>query len=187
MRGQFLLAGMGGQGVLFATRVLAYCAVAEGNRVLGSETHGMAQRGGSVVSHLKVGDYESPMVRDGNADFLLSFEPGESYRYFHMLRAGAAAFVNAADPDFLDPAVAAALSERAIDVHTVDAFGVATRLGASLSANLVVVGFARASGPPGHGFELFRDTVGRVSPAGFADKNLAAFDAGVEAWRSRNP
>jgi len=185
MKGQFLLAGMGGQGVLFATRVLAYCAVAEGNKVLGSETHGMAQRGGSVVSHLKVGDYESPMVRAGGADFLLSFESTETYRYLHMLRTGATAYVNAADPGFLDADVAAALKERDIAVHTVDAFRIATRLKAPLSANLVVVGFARASGPPGKGLEMFRETVGRISPPRFAKKNLAAFDAGVEAWQSR--
>ena len=184
MKGQFLLAGVGGQGVLFATRVLAYSAVAEGMKVLGSETHGMAQRGGSVVSHLKVGDYESPMVRPGGADFLLSFESGESYRYFHMLRSGGTAYINAVVPDFLDSAVAAALSKRGIDVYTVDAFRIARRLGALLSVNLVVVGFARASGPPGKEFDRFRDTLGRVSPARFAEKNLAAFDAGAEAWRA---
>ena len=185
MRGQFLLAGMGGQGILFATRVLAYCAVAEGNKVLGSETHGMAQRGGSVVSHLKVGNYESPMVRAGGADFLLSFEPMEAYRYLHMLRIGGTAYVNTKDAGFLDAEVAAALQERDVAIHTVDAFRIARELKAPLSANLVVVGFARASGPPGKGFEMFRETVGRISPPRFAETNLGAFDAGVEAWKSR--
>ena len=185
MKGQFLLAGMGGQGVLFATRVLAYSAVAEGNKVLGSETHGMAQRGGSVVSHLKVGDYESPMVRAGGADFLLSFESTETYRYLHMLRAGATAYVNSARRNFLDAEVAAALEASDIAVHTLDAFRIAKRLRAPLSANLVVVGFARASGPPGIGFEQFRETVRHMSPPRFAKKNVAAFDAGVEAWQHR--
>lgn len=185
MKGQFLLAGTGGQGVLFATRVLAYCAVAEGNKVLGSETHGMAQRGGSVVSQLKVGDYESPMVRAGGADFLLSFESSETYRHLHMLRDGATAYVNAPNLKFLDEDVAAALEARDIQVHTVDAFRIAKRLKTPLSANLVVVGFARASGPSGTGFEQFRETVRQVSPPRFAKKNVAAFDAGVEAWQTR--
>ena len=62
---QIVISGVGGQGVLFVTRLLAEAAIARGLPVLTSETHGMAQRGGSVVSHLKVGDFSSPLIRSG--------------------------------------------------------------------------------------------------------------------------
>lgn len=66
MRHQMILAGIGGQGVLFATKLLAESARRQGLAVIGSETHGMSQRGGSVVSHLKVGGFSSPMVEEIN-------------------------------------------------------------------------------------------------------------------------
>ena len=71
---QLIISGVGGQGILFVTRLLAETAIAAGMPVLTSETHGMAQRGGIVISHLKVGEYTSPLVRPGQADGLLSLK-----------------------------------------------------------------------------------------------------------------
>lgn len=73
-RQQILVSGVGGQGVLFITRLLADAAIACGHPVLTSETHGMAQRGGIVVSHLKVGAFESPLIRAGGADGLVALK-----------------------------------------------------------------------------------------------------------------
>jgi len=187
MMAQILTAGLGGQGVLFAARVLAGHAVAGGHKVIGSETHGMAQRGGSVVSHLKVGDYGSSVVRAGAADCLVCFEALETYRYLHMLAPGAACFVNAPAPDFLDRNVARALDHRTISVHTLDAHHIAARLKAPLSANLVILGLAAASGRLGSSLDAFRQTITNTSPERFRKQNLAAFTAGIEGWSNEQP
>src|SRR5512138_1009352 len=71
---QLIISGVGGQGILFITRLLAETAIAKGLPVLTSETHGMPPRGGIVVSHLKVGGFASPLVRPGRADGLLALK-----------------------------------------------------------------------------------------------------------------
>ena len=68
---QIVISGVGGQGVLFVTRLLAEAAILRGHAVFTTETHGMAQRGGTVLSHLKIGDFASPMIRPGQADGML--------------------------------------------------------------------------------------------------------------------
>jgi len=68
MKQQIIVSGIGGQGVLFLTRVIAQVAVNRGIPVLTSETHGMAQRGGTVLSTIKIGEFASPLVRTGQAD-----------------------------------------------------------------------------------------------------------------------
>ena len=93
-RFQLVVAGVGGQGILFATRLLEEAALARGLPVLGAETHGMSQRGGSVLSHFKVGPFRSPMVRRGTADCLLGMELTEAYRNAAYLRPGGLAILN---------------------------------------------------------------------------------------------
>jgi indolepyruvate ferredoxin oxidoreductase beta subunit len=93
----FLLAGVGGQGTILASNVLAEVALAAGFDVKKSEVHGMAQRGGSVNTHVRW-DRErvySPLVSLGEADVLLVFERAEALRYAEYLRVGGAAVVNA--------------------------------------------------------------------------------------------
>src|SRR3990170_8068403 len=94
---KLLLAGVGGQGVVFATRLLAGTAAGMGLPVLASETHGMSQRGGSVLAHLKVGGTAAPLIRRGTADALLAFDRDEALRNLPFLRAGAAAYINTPD------------------------------------------------------------------------------------------
>ena len=65
----FIIGGLGGQGILFLTKILAKTALQKGFNVMGAETHGMAQRGGSVISHLRLGDVESSLVKPGSATF----------------------------------------------------------------------------------------------------------------------
>lgn len=74
MKAQIVILGLGGQGILYVTKVLAEAAICEGWRVITTETHGMAQRGGAVESHLKFGDFESPLVRRGKADATLAID-----------------------------------------------------------------------------------------------------------------
>ncbi len=89
---QLILAGVGGQGIVLASRILSQTAIDGGQDVLASETIGMAQRGGSVVAHLRIADggekLFSPMISDASADAILAFEPGEALRSLTFLKSG---------------------------------------------------------------------------------------------------
>lgn len=135
---QVIISGLGGQGVLFVTRLLADTAVKMNRRVLVSETHGMAQRGGNVISHLKAGSRDgaqvpiSPLIRPGRADILLALHPEALQAHGHYLSPRGEVFLNGTAP-----------SPR---LHVLDAGGIASRLKSPVSANLVLLGFAAASG-----------------------------------------
>ncbi len=135
LRRQVVLSGVGGQGILFLSRLLAEAAIAGGFPVLTSETHGMAQRGGVVVSHLKVGEFESPLVRAGRADLLLVLKEENVPLHLGFLSDGGALVVNAADPVDAGPRNVA---------HTIDADALAVAAGMPHAVNLVLLGFALA-------------------------------------------
>ena len=78
MKCQTVIAGIGGQGVLFAAKILTEIARRREVPVLGSQTFGMAQRGGSVTTHLKMGEFESPLICEGDADLLLALDAVEA-------------------------------------------------------------------------------------------------------------
>ncbi len=173
-----ILSGVGGQGVLFATSVFSETALALGYDVLGSETHGMSQRGGSVISHLKIGSYESPMVRRGTADVLLAFDEEEAYRTLSFVRRGGLCFVNSGKGDFWDPGVKGYLTKNGIAAYSFPVDEVALRLGSPRSANLVLIGYALSMpGVPFHHAQI-RETIERITPQRFKELNLEAFEAG---------
>jgi indolepyruvate ferredoxin oxidoreductase beta subunit len=135
VRQQILISGVGGQGVLFVTRLLAEAAINRGLPVLTSETHGMAQRGGTVVSHFKVGKFYSPLIRAQQADGLLVLKSENLAPHSVFLKPGGWAVVNARDGESLP------LQGRFI---TVDADDLARTIGSIQSVNLVTLGFALA-------------------------------------------
>ena len=95
MRKNCLLCGVGGQGVVLASKLIAYAALDKGMFVSTTETIGMAQRGGSVVSHVRMGEeIHSPMIPKGQADVILAFEPAEAVRSLPYLREGGMLIVN---------------------------------------------------------------------------------------------
>src|SRR5512144_2458915 len=90
-----LIGGVGGQGVLLTSKIIAEAALLAGLDVKQSEVHGMAQRGGSVLSQVRIGDKVfSPIVSEGEADLLIGFEPLETARYLHFLKDDAAVVYN---------------------------------------------------------------------------------------------
>lgn len=133
---QIVISGVGGQGVLFVTRILAEAAIVKGCSVFTSETHGMAQRGGTVLSHLKVGHFSSPLIRPGNADGLLALKTESLALHGYYMKPDAWAVVNALK-DSIKGSDAPAL--------TVDADTLARRIDNPKSANLVLLGFALAA------------------------------------------
>jgi len=86
MKYQIVLTGVGGQGTIFLVKVLSQCALNRGVDFIGTETHGMAQKGGTVISYIKIGDFKAPLVGEGQADLLLGLYPTETLRFLYYLK-----------------------------------------------------------------------------------------------------
>ncbi len=136
---QLIISGVGGQGILFLTRLLAEAAIARGLQVLSSETHGMAQRGGIVVSHLKVGGFSSPLVRSGHADGMLVMRGDNLKFHSSFIRPGGWAALNACPCDRKEDGPVA---------HAIDADRLAIESGAPQTVNLILLGFVLAENSP---------------------------------------
>ena len=179
MDSKILLAGIGGQGVLFAHQMLADCAVAVGLNVTGAESHGMSQRGGSVVSHLKIGDATAPLIRQGTADFLLAFDAAEAYRCLPFIRRGGTVIVNHALNDFPNAKALMRLTNLQVVLRGLDADDIAKRMGLVSAANVALLGFASTCDGFPFSSEALRDTLTRVARPQSLELNLQAFDEGV--------
>ena len=168
MRQRIVISGRGGQGVLTLTRVLAEAAVAAGHEVITTETHGMAQRGGSVLSTVKVGAFHGPLVAPEEAEVGLFLHVDNLPVHGQYLRPHAVAVVNAAK----------------LTGHVcVDADRLASLAGEPRAANLALLGYAVGKRIFFAGPDLFEETIRNSTPAKYLDRNLAAFRAGVEAAR----
>ena len=179
----YVLTGLGGQGILFMTKIFATAALNKGFSILGAETHGMAQRGGSVVSHLRIGEARSSLIRAGAADFLLSMDESEAYRYLPYLKKGGKLFANAPSDAFPDEKVAAYLKKQNIEPWAMEAGKTAMELGAPRSTNLALVAFYAAFGVGPLSADDLRTTVDSMSPGPFKETNLKIFDACYETGR----
>jgi indolepyruvate ferredoxin oxidoreductase beta subunit len=184
-----LLAGVGGQGVLLASEVIAEAAAIGGSAVKKSEVHGMAQRGGSVVSHLRFGaEVHSPLIPRAGADFLVSFERLETLRYLEYLHRGSVILVNdqkilplpvsvgkAAYPEDVE----ARLLATGLPVRFVDGVGLARAAGNAKAVNAVVLG--ALSSLMGFAPGVWEEALRRQVPARLLDVNLRAFALGRDA------
>ena len=168
MKQRIIISGRGGQGVLTLTRVVAEAAVAAGHEVITTETHGMAQRGGAVLSTVKVGPFHGPLIGLGEAELALFLHADNVPVHGHYLRPGGAAFVN---------------ERGAPGADAVDADRLATLAGQPRAANLALLGYAVGKDALFAGPSLFAETIRTITPARHRDQNLAAFQAGVEAAR----
>jgi len=97
MRYQIVVAGFGGQGVVFLAKVLSICAAKKGYRFLETENHGMSQRGGSVSSHIKIGDFYNPLIDFSQADLLIRLDRDEAVLNLPYLKRSGSVVVNADD------------------------------------------------------------------------------------------
>ena len=143
---------MGGQGVLLTSKIIAEAALLAGLDVKQSEVHGMAQRGGSVLSQVRFGDKVfSPVIAEGEADLLIGFEPLETARYLHYLRENGTAIYNTRPIGTIG--VSIGKEEYPADIHDIirenapkvfafDATELAVGVGEKRAVNLVLVGAA---------------------------------------------
>ena len=146
-----MIVGVGGQGTLLTSRILGKLAINAGYDVMLSEVHGMAQRGGSVVTFVRYGDkVNEPIVEEGQADVLIAFERLEALRYLHFLKKDGVVIVNdwRIDPITVVTGVAAypedvieTLKEKRRAI-VVEATAESKKLGAPKAFNIIVLGAA---------------------------------------------
>jgi indolepyruvate ferredoxin oxidoreductase beta subunit len=175
-----VLCGLGGQGILFMTKILGQTALREGFKVLGAETHGMAQRGGSVVSHLRLGNVQGSLVETGSAQVLLALEENEGYRNLPFLASAGRLFVNTSSPVFPREEVRSYLAEKKILCRSVPATSIALAMGAPLSSNLALLGYFSVYGEGPFDHHKLKETIAEISPDRFRENNLKVFDAGLQ-------
>lgn len=180
-----LFSGVGGQGVLLASDVLAEAALAAGHDVKKSEVHGMSQRGGAVVSHVRFGArVHSPLIPEGAADVLLAMEQLEALRWLHAV--GPQGVVIAADtrvvPAPLEnypPWVEEELLRLRPDTVLVDTKALTPAIGGARYLNIALLGvLARHLDLPPH---AWRQAIETKVPPRHRESNLSAFQAGREA------
>ena len=194
MPGQILniyASGVGGFGIGALTRVLTVAARASGLAVLGSETHGLAQRGGVVTATLRIGPdiLGSPLIVEGEADIVAALEPLEALRAMPYLRPGGVIVYNTEQIQPLNVRLKAekypALEEiekelrRVTErVHPIPASGLAKELGLSQAVNIILIGALARQGVLPFGLEAVREAVRQTTPKQFTGVNLKALELG---------
>ncbi|NLN84179.1 MAG: indolepyruvate oxidoreductase subunit beta [Firmicutes bacterium] len=182
-----LLVGVGGQGTILAGKVLAQVALNLNLDVKMSEIHGMAQRGGSVVTQIKMGEkIHSPMIEVGEADDIISFEKLEAQRYLALLKPGGNIVYNdyeiapmtvitgaAPYPDDIEEN----LNKAAGEVKKIPAYQMAEELGNIRTLNIILLGYvAQSWGEIDK--EVWLDAIRVTVPSRFIDLNIEAFERG---------
>ncbi|MBI5653508.1 MAG: indolepyruvate oxidoreductase subunit beta [Chloroflexi bacterium] len=188
MTHNLLFAGVGGQGVVLASEVLARVAASEGFDVKQGEVHGAAQRGGAVVSHIRFGErVYSPLNLRGRVDLLVAFEQLEAVRWAHYLKPGGVLIINdhRIEPTYLNAAIkypanpAEFLASKSFRVVELNATRSARELGNERVSSLVMLGAASKFIPLKD--ESWQQVLGERIPAKLLDINRRAFAAGRNA------
>jgi len=181
-----LICGVGGQGVLLAGDIIAETAIASGFDAKKSEVHGMAQRGGSVVSHVRFGQkVNSPLIRQGEADVILSFEEMETARYLQFLKADGCLIINR--QQIIPMSVATGQAEYPIDivekikqqvknVVLCPGMELAEKAGSAKAVNTVLLGALAKKLELSS--EKWQEVISQRVPAKSAEMNKKAFESG---------
>jgi len=182
-----VVAGVGGQGVLLISNLIGKAALKAGYPVRGAETHGMAQRGGSVISHIRLDCDYGPMVPPGGADVLLALEPAEALRYGHYLSRDGIALVNtytilpvtvttgkATYPPLEE--IIAPLQQICKEVKTFNATKLAAQAGTPQAMNAVMLGALSKYIPLRE--EILIEALVETIPAKYLEVNRRAFEFG---------
>lgn len=183
-----MIVGVGGQGTLLASKLLGNVLIAQGYDVKLSEVHGMSQRGGSVVTYVRYGDrVYSPIVDQGEADCILSFEILESARWISYLKQGGRLVTNTQKTWPMPVITGAAQYPEGIveklsamaNVTAVDALKLATEAGSAKAVNVVLIGvLSRQMDIPE---EVWQKAIDETVPAKFLELNKKAFALGRAA------
>ncbi len=181
-----MIVGVGGQGSLLASKLLGRLLMDEGYDVKVSEVHGMSQRGGSVVTYVRFGEkVYSPIVTDGEADIIISFEKLEAARYARFLKDGGKIVVNTQQIDPMPVIIGAAtypeavldeLTAKGAHVDALDALSLAMEAGSAKAVNIVLMGkAAKYFDIP---YEKWIAAIENTVAPKFVEMNKKAFDLG---------
>jgi len=184
--------GVGGQGTLLATNILAEAAIWSDYHAVTSEVHGMAQRGGVVESTVTIGDVKSPIISDGETDVLLGFEPVETYRAMRKCSADSVVVSNTVPIMPYGVAIGRGaypnveklfdfIRSRVQQLIMLNAQVLAEQAGSTLSANIVILGALARSGSLPIPREAFEETIQAKTKKAFVETNLKAFELGFLA------
>ena len=181
-----IIAGVGGQGTLLASRIIGAVAIKCGYDVKVSEVHGMSQRGGSVITFVKFGKkVYSPIIDIGEADIILAFEELEALRWISYLNPDGKFIVNTQNIDPMPVITGAAkypeniigtLKEKFKNVLTIDAMKYADEIGNNKVANVVLIGYMAKHTDIDK--EIWVDAIKNTVPQKFVELNVKAFEAG---------
>lgn len=188
-----LLCGVGGQGVVLASKLIAFAAMEQGKFVRTTETIGMAQRGGSVVSHVRMGEeVHSPLIPMQSADLLLAFEPAEAVRCLPYLKKDGTVIVSskAVKPvtdtlggsTYEGAAMLDFLKENVENLTIVDGEEICRCAGSAKVLNVALLGAAAASGVLDISVEEMGKAVGSQVKEKFLDMNKKALELGKAAF-----
>ncbi|MBI9065690.1 MAG: indolepyruvate oxidoreductase subunit beta [Salinivirgaceae bacterium] len=185
MKTDIILAGVGGQGILSIATAIGVAALKNGLHVKQAETHGMSQRGGAVVSHMRISDKAifSDLIPEGKADLILSIEPMEALRYLPYLSETGYIVTNTTPFKNINnyPELEAVLNKLGSlkRVVAIDADGIAEKIGSKLSSNMVMLG---AASPFIESIELSSLEQGIIEL--FTSKGQKVVDVNLSALRS---
>ena len=189
MNKDIMICGVGGQGTVLASKIIAAAAMEVGNAVHSAETIGMAQRGGPVTSHVRVGEAYAPLIPLGNADVLLAFEPAEAVRNLPYLKKDGIVIVNSDptkpvteslhDTGYDGTEMIAYLQKKCKCIVT-SAEEICAPFGSARYFNIAILGVAAGTGRLGLTTEELLAEIERRVPAKFVETNKAAFLAGVK-------
>ncbi len=195
---RLVMAGVGGQGTLLASQLLAQSAIKAGLQVKIGETYGMAQRGGPVMSHIQIGgDAAGPQIRPGEADALLGFELGEAIRRgVTYLREGGLVIVNTRKlppVEVISGMVEYPSEDELItllrgvteDIIAFDATSVAEEAGDPITTNVVMIGALTASSTLPFSEETVNKAMKEMIRPAYLEINIHAFELGKKAFKSR--
>ena len=181
-----MIAGVGGQGTLLTSRVLGAAAIKAGYDVKVSEVHGMSQRGGSVITYVRIGrDVKSPIIEKGEADILLCFEKLEALRWLDYAKEDGAIIINDQKIDPMPVIIGKAkypenivqdIKSRFKNVCTIDALDIAKKLGNIKVLNIIMVGLLAKS--TAIQADIWREAIKETVKEKFVELNLKAFEEG---------
>jgi indolepyruvate ferredoxin oxidoreductase, beta subunit len=188
-------AGVGGQGIITGATIIARAAISAGQNAVMSEVHGMAQRGGSVVCELRLGEVLSPMIPEGKADLVIGFEPVETVRA--LSKANRCTVVVTEVRPIVPVSVSMGgtpyppvedllghLRSQVARVYAISATALAEEMGLPQAANVVLLGAVMGTGVIPLDLEFIRAALAAAVPPKALDVNLKALEVGFESVRS---
>ena len=187
MNKNIVLCGVGGQGTVLASKLIAAAAMKKGLSVMSAETIGMAQRGGSVFSHVRIGeDVCSPMIARGSADLIVGFEPGEAVRMLPFLKEGGQVVTSSrailpvtaslSGSSYNGEDMVSYLKRHVENLLVVDSEKACGELGSPKALNPLLLGAAVSSGRLGFTEGDIKDAIAERLPERFHKMNFAALE-----------